>query len=178
MSSALLVPLVRVELSTADDPECGISVALFVAGCRHRCLGCQNPELQTTQGFKFQPIEDVISRVRTVVDRSGGLVDSVVFLGGDWMLYQNSYLRVTQWARGRSLKTVLYTGEKYEDLSEAVRQASEWVIDGDWRQDLPGVYPASTNQRVFHRGQLTSPESLPLFQHLMSLQENREATSV
>ena len=177
MSSALLIPLARIELSTADDPECGISVAIFVAGCRRRCPGCQNPELQTTQRFRFQPIADVVGRVRKVVDKSGGLVDSIVFLGGEWMLYQSSYLQVSRWARGRSLKTVLYTGEKYEDLSEAVRQASEWVIDGDWRQDLPGVYPASTNQRVFHRGQLTPPESLPLFQHLMSLQENREAAS-
>jgi anaerobic ribonucleoside-triphosphate reductase activating protein len=163
-----MVPLARIETSLADDPECGVSIAVFVAGCRRRCKGCQNPELQSAERFRFVPIGDVVRRVQKVIDASSGLIDSMVFVGGEWMLYPSAYIRLAMWARGSNLKRILYTGETYEDLPDGVKQITDWVIDGPWREDLPGIYPPSTNQRVFRRGELVPPEELPLFQHLKS----------
>lgn len=160
------VPLARMEISMADDPECGISVALFVAGCPRRCFQCQNPDLWDAEGFEQQSVDDVTHELDRFLESAGEMIDSVVFVGGDWMMYQPQYCELAAWVRSRGLRTVLYTGEIYEMLPEAVRQVSDWVIDGPWRRDLPGVYPPSTNQRVFHRGECVNPEELPLYRHL------------
>jgi len=164
-----LVPIARVEVSTVDDPDCGVSIAVFVAGCRRSCSGCQNPELRSTKSFKFQPLSDVVGRISRLVSQSGDLVSSVVFVGGEGMLYVSAYIRLALWCQSQKLKVVLYTGEKYEDVPDGVRQVSDFVIDGEWKQDMPGIFPPSTNQRVFHRGELVTSEKLPLFKHLKSM---------
>lgn len=160
------VPIARMEISLIDDPECGVSVAVFVAGCSRRCVGCQNPDLWYADKFEPHPVEGVKEELDRFVTESKGMIDSVVFVGGDWMMYQPQYCELAKWAQSRGLRTVLYTGENFEMLPEYVRRVSDWVIDGAWRRDLPGVFPPSTNQRVFHQGELVDPEGLPLYQHL------------
>lgn len=162
------VPLVRIETTTADDPECGVGLAVFVAGCPRHCPGCQNPGLRNVNGLQWIPVEwEVLRRLAFAMNVGRGLYDAIVFLGGEWMLYPKQYLRVVEWAKSTSeLRTVLYTGETYECLPEDVRRVTDWVIDGEYDRRRLGVYPASTNQRVFHQGELTDPEGLPLFKHL------------
>jgi anaerobic ribonucleoside-triphosphate reductase activating protein len=161
------VPLARMEVSAADDPQCGIGIALFVAGCPRRCVGCQNPDLQTAEGFERREVAEIIRELEVLLfGGASRLVDCVVFLGGDWMLYPTQYVELASWAQSRGLRTVLYTGEIYEVVPESVRNVSDWVIDGPWRRDMPGVFPPSTNQRVFYRGELVNPVELPLYRHL------------
>jgi anaerobic ribonucleoside-triphosphate reductase activating protein len=160
------VPLVRTEVSTADDPECGIAVALFVAGCPRRCPGCQNPELQNADGLERLPVWSVQDELSRFLENAASLVSCVVFLGGDWAMYPAQYTELATWVQSRGLRTVLYTGDTYEMLPEFVRKVTDWVIDGPWVRERPGIYPPSTNQRVFHHGELVDPEELPLYRHL------------
>ena len=102
-----MVPVARVEVSTIDDPECDIALAIFVAGCRRRCRGCQNPEFQDTRSYKFRPVSEVIGQVERLLAKSRGMIRSVVFVGGEWMLYPNAYVRLALWVRRSGLKTVL-----------------------------------------------------------------------
>jgi anaerobic ribonucleoside-triphosphate reductase activating protein len=160
------VPLVRVEVSLSDDPECGIGVALFVAGCPRRCPGCQNPELQNADGVELLRVASIQAELVRFLDQAANMIDCVVFLGGDWAMYPAQYTELATWVRSRGLRTVLYTGDTYEMLPESVRKASTWVIDGPWLRGQPGIYPPSTNQRVFHDGELVDPVELPLYRHL------------
>lgn len=160
------VPLVRTEVSTTDDPECGISIALFVAGCPRRCTGCQNPDLWDADGFEVRTIVSIKLELDLFFEAADKMVDCVVFLGGDWAVYPAPYAELAAWVQSRGLRTVLYTGDTYEMLPESVRKVSTWVIDGPWLRGQPGIYPPSTNQRVFHNGELIDPEELPLYRHL------------
>lgn len=166
------VPFVKLDVTGVDDPLAGLSVVAYVAGCPRRCPGCQNPELQSTHGRTFVPVSIVVQHLERLISKGGAdkLIEAVVFSGGDWMEYPAAYCGVAAWARGRGFRTVLYTGEVYERLSEAVRQASDWVIDGTWDRDKKSVYPPSSNQRVFSQGRrVDAVEELPLYKHLLEM---------
>lgn len=163
------VPFVRLDVTGVDDPLAGVSIVAYVAGCSRRCPGCQNPELQSARGRTFVPASIVEEHLSRLLSREStrALVQSVVFQGGDWMEYPVAYHAVASWVREKGLRTVLYTGEVYERLPEDVRQVSDWIIDGPWDQTKRSVFPPSSNQRVFDRGQITDPETLPLYKHLL-----------
>jgi len=169
MTEERRVPFVRLDVTGTDDPMAGMSVVLYVAGCPRRCPGCQNPELQTVGDRPWLPVSLVIQRLDRCLNLTGvdGLVEAVVFQGGDWMLYPEAYCDVAMWAKQHGLRTVLYTGEVYERLPEAVRQVSDWVVDGPWDQARRAVFPPSSNQRVFRYGAVVDPEGLPIYRHLL-----------
>jgi len=165
------VPFVRMEVTGVDDPEAGMGIVLYVAGCPRRCPGCQNPSLQLTGNYAFIPVAAVVDYMDRFLEgkRVGKLIESVIFQGGDWAEYPEAYVVLARVARGRNYRTVLYTGEYFENLPETVREVSDWVVDGPWEQDKPALFPPSSNQRVFKRGRAVDPERLPLHKHLLGL---------
>ena len=173
---SLSVPFVRREITCGDDPCCRVALALWVAGCPRRCLGCQNPDLQDP-AFGT---EKSVSSICEVVDAYAKelLIGSVVFTGGDWAEYPEAYVEVAKRARSNGLVNVLYTGEFYEDLPVAVCEVSDWVIDGPYDTEQEGVFPPSKNQRVFRCGSLVEPGGLPLYQHLVGVQTVKAAGGV
>ncbi len=174
----LKVPLVRTEVTGIDDPEAGTSIVMYVAGCPRRCLGCQNPQLQDASAYGFIDVDTIVAILESMLsfEATAMLVEALVFQGGDWAEYPDAYCAIAGWGRRRELRTVLYTGELYENLSEAVRQASDWVIDGPWDQDKVSVFPPSSNQRVFHWGERVEPEQLPLHRHLLESRDGSNGT--
>ena len=165
------VPFVRLDVSGIDDPEVGMAVILYVAGCSRRCPGCHNPDLQHTRDYPFVSVGDVKGYLEKFFARAeaAALIEAVVFQGGDWVEYPDAYCEVAEWARRKGFRTVLYTGEVYENLPKNVREASTWIVDGSWEQDNRSVFPSSSNQRVFHQGRRVEPEQLPLYKHLLEL---------
>lgn len=166
------VPFVRLEVTSVDDPLAGVGVVLYAAGCPRRCPGCHNPELQATHGHTFVTVDTVVNyleRYFTKNVEATTLIEAVVFQGGDWSEYPEAYCELAGWARGKGFRTVLYTGELFENLPEGVRRASDWVVDGPWDQDKVSTFPPSSNQRVFRQGQRVDPEQLPLFKHLLDV---------
>ena len=118
----------------------------------------------------FLPVSIVIEHVERILSKPAAekLIEAIAFSGGEWMSYPKAYVKVATWARGRGLRTVLYTGEIYENLSEDVRQASDWVVDGPWEQEQSAMFPPSSNQRVFAQGRrVETVEELPLYKHLL-----------
>ena len=170
------VPFVRLDVTGVDDPEAGVAAVLYVAGCSLKCPGCQNPELQDPNSYPLMSVPRLIEELERFFSNNEAfaLVEAVVFQGGDWMEYPISYHMVAKWVRERGLRTVLYTGRVFENLPECAREVSDWVVDGPWRQEAVSLFPASTNQRVFHQGQRVDPEQLPLYKHLL---ESRSAES-
>ena len=164
------VPFVRLDVSGIDDPEAGMAVILYVAGCSRRCPGCHNPGLQETDGYPLKSASEMASFMEGFFARgeANALIEAVVFQGGDWAEYPVVYCEVAGWARQKGFRTVLYTGEVYENLPKYVREASDWVVDGPWEQDKVSVFPPSSNQRVFHKGRRVAPEQLPLYKHLLA----------
>lgn len=163
------VPFVKLDVSGIDDPEAGMAVILYVAGCPRRCSGCHNPDLQQVGDHQLLSSSEMVCYLKGFFARGDAdlLIEAIVFQGGDWVEYPIVYCQVAAWARKGGFRTVLYTGEVYENLPKYVREASTWVIDGPWEQDKMSVFPPSSNQRVFHQGRRVDPEQLPLYRHLL-----------
>lgn len=167
--SEACVPFVRLDVTGVDDPEAKLGIVLYVAGCSRRCPGCHNRDLQLSRNHTFVPTGTVVNYIdRYLKDKKASeLIECVVFQGGDWMEYPEAYSDLASIVKVRGYRTVLYTGEYYENLAESVREMSDWVIDGPWEEDKVSVFPPSSNQRVFRHGQLVDPEELPLYKHLL-----------
>lgn len=160
------VPFVRAELSFNDDPLARTSLALWVAGCPRKCQGCQNPELQDPSAGVRTSLSGILKTSTRFL--SSDLVESVVYLGGDWCCYWNEYtVLANEFHNGEfRLENVLYTGELWEKIPRLVQRVSDWVIDGPWDESQRGVFPSSRNQRVFHLGVRVDPIELPLYRKL------------
>lgn len=65
---------------TSIDFPGRLSAVVFVQGCPWRCGYCHNPHLQTRQA---QPDAPTWTHVRTLLHRRMGLIDAVVFSGGE-----------------------------------------------------------------------------------------------
>lgn len=169
-------PFVKLDVTGVDDPEAAVAVVLYVAGCPRRCPGCHNPNLQQVGDHPPRSSNEVICYLEGFFarDEASTLIEAVVFQGGDWAEYPVVYCEIAAWARQKGFRTVLYTGEVFENLPKPVREASDWVVDGPWEQDMVSVFPPSSNQRVFHQGRRVEPEQLPLHKHLL---ESRSGTS-
>jgi pyruvate formate lyase activating enzyme len=64
---------------SASDYPGALAAVVFCQGCAWRCGYCHNPELQAARGAGEIPW----SAVRAFLDRRRGLLDAVVFSGGE-----------------------------------------------------------------------------------------------
>jgi len=143
------LPIARFEVGFIDDPYLGISLNLYCCGCWHRCPGCQNPELQDPDSplCKKLTVEEVIEEIKKNVE----LIDSVVFLGGDFGYYPQQLRQISEIVKKRfNKRCVLYTGFTLEQLRPEVLDFIDIVVDGEYKQELHrDGFPASSNQRLW-----------------------------
>lgn len=109
-------------LSTIDWPE-RLAAVLFVRGCPWRCPYCHNPEFQQVRGDRY-PWE----HVRTFLAERRGLLDGVVFSGGEPTLHPGLVDAVRE-VRSMGFGTALHTGGHGTERLRALLDAGliDWV---------------------------------------------------
>lgn len=117
------------------------SVAFLVTGCPLRCPGCHSADAWSARrGTEL---------TSTVIDRwiadSRGLLTCAVFLGGEWEAAALGDL--LRHARGRGLRTCLYTGLDFDDLPEGLLPHLDYLKFGPWIAARGGLDSPETNQR-------------------------------
>ena len=123
-----------------------ISLNVYPYGCRKRCDGCQNANLQD---FKQENAIDA-DRFSAILSRYG-LASWVCFLGGD-AVYQPKGLDVLcEVSQKHSKKVCLYTGLRFEELYFINKSNINLIIDGEWDEKSGDIHSKSTNQRIFLR---------------------------
>jgi anaerobic ribonucleoside-triphosphate reductase activating protein len=153
------VPIASFSITLNDDPFLGISLTIFCAGCNRRCYKCQQPELQDPSYGIEMSLDEIKEKIR---DRLP-LIDSVVFCGGEFNLYPDQLLDLATFCKNNNLRTILYTGFKYESLREDIKKVLDVVIDGEFDfSKRTSSFPSSSNQRVFVSRQLVDPSTLPI----------------
>lgn len=138
-----------VEGTTVDGP--GLRTSVYLAGCRHACPGCHNP-----QTWPMDAGEDMtVDRLLEIIDRADF---NVTLTGGD-PVYQAARLIPLLKALAERQKTVwLYTGFTYEELLEMPEAAAmlpylEAVVDGPFiaaQRDKSLRFRGSVNQRIIY----------------------------
>jgi anaerobic ribonucleoside-triphosphate reductase activating protein len=157
------LPIASFEINTNDDPTLEtISLTLFVAGCARRCHGCQNPGLQEVNNINHKLF--FLDEVQELIENRLCLIGSVCFCGGDFLpLYKLQLKKLIEFCKSRSLRTILYTGELFENIDEYFKNNIDIIVDGPYDQmKRTNKFPASSNQRCWINGVQAKPESLEI----------------
>ncbi|MCL3861377.1 anaerobic ribonucleoside-triphosphate reductase activating protein [Actinotalea sp. K2] len=108
-------------LSTCDWPGRLVATA-FLQGCPWACTYCHNPELIDPR----TPGTVAWSEVRDLIARRHGLLDGVVFSGGE-PTRQPALVAAAREVRDAGLGVGLHTGGAYPRRLEAVLPLVDWV---------------------------------------------------
>ena len=102
--------IVSVTTQLNDIPA--ISTTIWFSGCKLKCNGCQNTELENFQnGIKLDSIK------KTLKDRRE-MTDWLVYLGGNPLDNIQALLIVSAYGKELGFKQFLYTGYNFESFSK------------------------------------------------------------
>ncbi len=139
------------ELSFIDSE--GIGCSIFFQGCKHRCINCQNPELQCFDGGEEKTIDDIIDYIK----KNRSWYDSVAFMGGEPLDQPESLKIMLKKVRDLGLKCWIYTGYEKEEIPVDLLALSDVIVAGAYIEELKtGGFPASSNQVIIRGDKLGS----------------------
>ncbi|MCL6271555.1 anaerobic ribonucleoside-triphosphate reductase activating protein [Sansalvadorimonas sp. 2012CJ34-2] len=134
-----------VPMTTIDFPD-HLSAVVFTRGCNLRCQYCYNTDLlQTSSRVGDMSWEDVLG----FLDRRQGLLDSVVFSGGEPLL-QKGLGAAMRDVNGMGFKVGLHTAGQVPERLQEILPHLDWV--GLDIKGLPDDYPRITGTSTGDKG--------------------------
>lgn len=135
--------------TTVDGP--GFRTSIYVAGCRHRCPGCHNPQSWDFEAGQEMSIDELMEIVAEE--------DFDVTLSGGDPLYQPEAVAGLA-ARVRSIghSVWVYTGFTWEQIQQTPRLMGalkdvEAIVEGPFVESLKDpdlLFRGSSNQRIIY----------------------------
>lgn len=133
--------------TTVDGP--GFRTSIYLAGCRHRCPGCHNP-----QSWDFNAgMETDIDTLMEIIEEEDF---DVTLSGGDPLYHPEDVAEIARRVRELGHTVWVYTGFTWEEIQRdpamlAALRDVEAIVDGPYVEslrdpDLP--FRGSTNQRI------------------------------
>ena len=138
-----------IEGTSVDGP--GLRTSIYLAGCRHGCAGCHNP-----QSWDFTAgTEMSLSQIMDVVEYNEM---PVTLTGGDPLYHPSEVAELVEKIKELGLNVWLYTGFTWEeilgeqDLLDVVRKV-DTVVEGRFVESLRDtslLFRGSSNQRIIN----------------------------
>lgn len=131
----------------------GVRYTVFTQGCKHKCLGCHNPETHDINGGYDIAIDEIIEDLK-----SNPLLDGITLSGGDpfFQAKECTELLVRIRKELKHLNVWAYSGFTFEQLlrNKDMREMLDLVdvlVDGRFvlkRRTLESRFKGSENQRI------------------------------
>ncbi|BAF60336.1 organic radical activating enzymes [Pelotomaculum thermopropionicum SI] len=143
----------KVKVGGFDDLNTGdalgkVAFSIFFQGCRRRCPGCHNPELQPFEGGREIDAQEIIDRIW----RNRDWYEAVVFVGGEPLEQPKALEHLLKFIRGTNIEAWLYTGYSPGEIPEPIAALCDVIVAGEYRDDLKtGGFPASSNQVIIRK---------------------------
>lgn len=132
----------------------GCRAVLWLSGCTHHCLGCQNQELQDP-GYGLEVTTGTLFELIKLLKKPH--IDGLTLSGGDPMYpeHRKDLELILQFLKKEVPdKTIwMYTGYRLDEIkTEPVLKYVDVVVDGKYMQDRePALYRGSDNQRIWRK---------------------------
>lgn len=133
--------------TTVDGP--GFRTAIYLAGCRHQCRGCHNP-----QSWDFKSGTTMtLAEIMEIVEEEDF---DVTLTGGDPLYTPEATTELAKAIAETGHTVWLYTGFTYEEILASPRlslplQYLEAIVDGPYVESLRDpdlLFRGSSNQRI------------------------------
>ncbi len=123
-----------------------VTLALNISGCPNGCPGCHSPHLRADTG---EPLDEEL--LHCLLDRYGGTVTCVCFMGGDGEPHEVERLaKLAKALTGGRLKAAWYSGRGR--LPEGFDGGClDYLKLGPYIERLGGLRSPATNQRFYRR---------------------------
>lgn len=130
----------------------GIRTVIWFQGCKHNCLGCQNPETHDLNSGFLTDTEVIKGKLNELKYQTG-----ITLSGGDPFFQPDAALDIVKYAKSVGLDVWAYTGFTYEALLKGDKNRLELLkeidvlVDGKFMIDLKSLnckFRGSTNQRI------------------------------
>lgn len=133
--------------TTVDGP--GFRTSIYFAGCRHKCLGCHNPQSWDFDAGQDMDIDEIMDIVREEDF-------NVTFSGGDPLYHPDEVVELSRRIVLEHHNVWLYTGFTVEQIldDDKLRCALRYidtVVDGPFIEALRDpdlTFRGSSNQRI------------------------------
>ena len=138
-----------VEGTSVDGP--GLRTSVYLAGCRHHCQGCHNPQSWDPDGGG----EMSVSQLLEVISENEA---DVTLTGGDPLMQIEPLLELAKGIKALGLNIWLYTGYTFEQImsDDSLRRITgtvDTIVDGPFISSLRDTslpFRGSSNQRILN----------------------------
>lgn len=135
--------------TTVDGP--GLRTSIYLAGCRHACPGCHNPDSWDFNAGTPMTVDEILEVVREEDF-------DVTLTGGDPLMHPHKLPLLTAAIRSLGKSIWLYTGYTISQirLNPALRCAVadiDTIVEGPFilaLRDTDLIFRGSANQRIIH----------------------------
>lgn len=135
--------------TTVDGP--GLRTSIYLAGCRHACPGCHNPDSWDFNAGTPMTVDEILEVVREEDF-------DVTLTGGDPLMHPHKLPLLTAAIRSLGKSIWLYTGYTISQirLNPALRRAVadiDTIVEGPFilaLRDTDLIFRGSANQRIIH----------------------------
>ncbi len=132
-----------------DGP--GFRTSIYLAGCRHRCPGCHNPQSWDFEAGVKMSLEEIMDVVREEEF-------NVTLTGGDPLYNPGGAGALVKAIRAEGLTVWIYTGFTWEEIVEdksliAAVEGAEAIVEGRFMESLRDEslpFRGSSNQRIVY----------------------------
>lgn len=133
--------------TTVDGP--GFRTAIYLAGCRHQCPGCHNPQSWDFNAGSEMTLEEIMDIVKEEDF-------DVTLTGGDPLYNPETTEELAKAITDTGHSVWLYTGFTYEEILASPRLSLplpyiEAIVDGPFIESLRDpdlLFRGSSNQRI------------------------------